>query len=214
VENAQTWANMVVDYYELTPQRRVSDRCDKLSPRIGILNRAKGRTIEHVERLAAAMWSKINDTRSTDISIIYFENASFAEQVQFFMDTDILISPHGAQLTGIPFLTTTSSPATNICSQVMELFPPSYVLTDFYGSLAAQSHISHSYMHFEPIDGNNNDTSSSLVLPGMVRVSQNVTERKKDRKRPIQFLVADVVKAVEELVDDWHICCRQSQPQG
>jgi Glycosyltransferase 61 len=212
VERAQTWANMVADYYELTPRRRGNNRCDGLFPRIGILNRAKSRTIDHVDRLVAAMRSTMNDTTTTttsnDIAVHYFENASFVEQVQFFMDTDILISPHGAQLTGIPFLTTTSSSVTKVCSQLMEIFPPSYVLTDFFGTLAAQSHIPHSYMYFEQNDDDNNDTSS-LVLPGTVRVSRTVTERKVDRQRSIQILVDDVVKAVGELIEDWQICCRQ-----
>jgi hypothetical protein len=218
VEQAQPWANMVAEYYKLTPRRRGGNgRCDGSSPRIGILNRAKSRTIQHVDQLAAAMGSNINGTTGTDIVIQYFENASFIEQVQFFIDTDILISPHGAQLTGIPFLTaSTSSPTTStssMCSQVMEIFPPSYVLTDFFGTLAAQSHIPHSYMYFEPKDSNDdndNFSSSPLVLPGAARVSRTVTERKVDRQRSIQIVVDDVVKAVQSLVEDWYMCCRQS----
>jgi hypothetical protein len=207
VEQAQAWANMVADFYQLTPQQGGMERCERSSPRIGILNRAKSRTIEHVDQLATALRSNINGTTNADIALHYFENASFVEQVQFFMDTDILISPHGAQLTGLPFLTTSSSSETNTCSQVMEIFSPRYVLTDFFGTLAAQSHIPHSYMYFEHEDDNDNLTSS--VLPGTVRVSRTVTERIIDRQRSIQILVDDVVKAVKELVDDWHTCCRQ-----
>jgi hypothetical protein len=70
------------------------------------------------------------------------ENDFFAEQVQFFMDAYILISPHEAQLTVIPFLktktTTSSSPSPNICSQVMEyFFTKLLVLTHPDGSLVA-----------------------------------------------------------------------------
>jgi hypothetical protein len=234
VEQAQVWANMVADYYESTPQKqqqqqqqqqrsgRGTDRCEYgLSPRIGILNRVNSRAMENVVQLAEEMQSNIPGMKETDICIAYFENATFVEQVHFFMNTDILISPHGAQLTGIPFLTTTrttrtrptATTMTNSCSQVMEVFPSNYVLTDFFGTLAAQSHIPHSYMYFEPIDNikNDNNSSSSLVLPGTVRISRTVTERKMDRQQSIPILGNDVVQAVQELVDDWYTCCHQAK---
>ena len=53
--------------------------------------------------------------------------------------TDLVISPHGAQLTGIPFLPT--------CAAVLELFPEGYLIPNYFGSLAAASEVAHSYLY-------------------------------------------------------------------
>ena len=50
----------------------------------------------------------------------YFENSTFQEQVDFYSQLDVAVSPHGAQLTGIMFMTP--------CSAVLELFPDKYYM--------------------------------------------------------------------------------------
>ena len=57
--------------------------------------------------------------------------------MKFFVNTDILISPHGAQLGSIPFLPD--------CAAILELFPQYYWIPGYYGSLAKAS--GHPYYH-------------------------------------------------------------------
>jgi hypothetical protein len=71
--------------------------------RIGILNRQKNRSILNIESLRQAVQQH---TGQQEIAVVYFEDKSFDEQLAFLSQTDILISPHGAQLTGIPFMPT------------------------------------------------------------------------------------------------------------
>jgi hypothetical protein len=56
------------------------------------------------------------------------------EQILFFHHHDIIISPHGAQITGIPFM---KSP----CSIIIELFPKGYYISYYFGSLESSSNI-------------------------------------------------------------------------
>eukprot|EP00339_Tiarina_fusa_P004484 CAMPEP_0117008894 /NCGR_PEP_ID=MMETSP0472-20121206/8241_1 /TAXON_ID=693140 ORGANISM="Tiarina fusus, Strain LIS" /NCGR_SAMPLE_ID=MMETSP0472 /ASSEMBLY_ACC=CAM_ASM_000603 /LENGTH=113 /DNA_ID=CAMNT_0004711053 /DNA_START=165 /DNA_END=504 /DNA_ORIENTATION=- len=59
-------------------------------------------------------------------------------------ETDILISPHGAQLGSLPFLPD--------CSQVLEFFPPQYWIPGFYGSLAQAGGSEYYYLYFSDGD--------------------------------------------------------------
>ena len=61
------------------------------------------------------------------VDVIFFEHLSSVEQVEFFWRTDIVLSGHAAQLTGIPFMKTANM--TGHCKQVLELFPFDYVLS-------------------------------------------------------------------------------------
>jgi hypothetical protein len=94
-----------------------SKSCNQDKPRISILNRRKsvGRSIINAEILSE-MPSMKNLSRNDEVLVEYFEGLDFSEQVSFFQSTDILIAPHGAQLTGAAFL---DAP----CSHLVELFP-------------------------------------------------------------------------------------------
>lgn len=89
--------------------------CADKRPRIAILNRASNtsRTILNSRQLSDQIKSL---SRDDTVPVQYFEGLSFPQQVSFFRSVDIMISPHGAQLTGLPFM---NAP----CAHVVELFP-------------------------------------------------------------------------------------------
>uniref|UniRef100_A0A6C0ARV4 Glycosyltransferase 61 catalytic domain-containing protein n=1 Tax=viral metagenome TaxID=1070528 RepID=A0A6C0ARV4_9ZZZZ len=68
---------------------------------IGLINRRmnNGRSICNELEIC----SKIKERFNVDVNVIYFENISFEEQISFFENHNIIISPHGAQLVSIPF---------------------------------------------------------------------------------------------------------------
>mmetsp|Transcript_49151 Transcript_49151/g.55693 ORF Transcript_49151/g.55693 Transcript_49151/m.55693 type:complete len:274 (-) Transcript_49151:134-955(-) len=98
--------------------------------------------------------------RNLAVDITYFEGKPFEEQVQFFRNTDILISPHGAGLTGLVFMAggggggssghdDSDDDGNNSCKEVMELYPKNYAIPYYFGSLAIQSGIRHSYVYYD-----------------------------------------------------------------
>lgn len=68
---------------------------------IGLINRRinNGRSICNEEEIC----NKIKERFNVVVDVIYFENISFEEQISFFQNHNIIISPHGAQLVSIPF---------------------------------------------------------------------------------------------------------------
>jgi hypothetical protein len=68
---------------------------------IGLINRkiTSGRSIYNEIEIC----DKIKDIFKVDVDVIYFENISFEEQISFFLNHNVIISPHGAQLVNIPF---------------------------------------------------------------------------------------------------------------
>lgn len=74
---------------------------NKQDLRIGLVNRklSSGRSIINDKELLNEI--KINFNIELDIE--YFEEKSFKDQINFFKDHNVIISPHGAQLVSIPF---------------------------------------------------------------------------------------------------------------
>lgn len=73
-------------------------------PRIAILNRDERlskRSILNTIELARGI---TDSGLSTTVPVVYFEKATFQDQTQFFNDFDVVLSPHGAQLTSMAFM--------------------------------------------------------------------------------------------------------------
>ena len=85
------------------------------------------------------------------------------------------------------------------CSQLLELYPPNYALPHFFGTLAVQAGVSHSYIYF------NNE--SRLVLPGETIVGETYTERDIARSRNLCPSVDFLQNVLDILVKDWQKCC-------
>lgn len=100
--------------------------------RIGMLNRQETRRLEDVDDLVYELTIAFPQI---EILIKEFEGLPVKDQAFFFSSVDILISPHGAQLTGIPFMPN--------CGQVMEVTPKGYHIPYFFGSLANASGLGH-----------------------------------------------------------------------
>ena len=162
---------------------------DGSGPRIGILNRrpAVGRSIENVDYIVEAL----NDLScNKTIYVEYFEGRSFADQVEFFRRIDILLSPHGAQNTGIPFMSNKK------CSHFVELFPENYLLPAFYGSLARNAGIGYSYLYMSAKGDDTGLTNDDSTL--MDRVHARATN----------FCLASgyIRDAMARVVVDWRAC--------
>lgn len=158
--------------------------------RIGILNRKENRAILNVESIRQAVKQRF--PHST-VEVVYFEEKTFKEQSDFMSKTDILISPHGAQLTGIAFMPN--------CSQLIELFPDGYLVPSFFGSLARAANIGHYYFYL----GDQEKTFE--------QIQQLMDEdwRRRGRSRNVNLCPAvdQVVDAIRVLHETWQTCCQK-----
>lgn len=177
-------------------------------PRIGILNRRalNGRSITNPEEIIGNITSELfnrSDTTlssSSPVSLTYFEGLTFEQQVHFFHNVDLLISPHGAQLTGIPFL------ASKPCSRLIELFPHNYLLPDYFGTLARDSGVEYSYIYVSesPADVIEQAQIQS-ELKGRI-VPQTAYERSAARKQNLCISPTKIVDTLRDAIGDWCKC--------
>jgi len=176
-------------------------------PVIGILNRApqSRRSFLNIDALAAAL--RESSFAAANVTVTQFEGADYVDQVRFFATADgVVVSPHGAQLTGLFFLPP--------CGRVLEVFPPRYYLPDFYGSLADCSGRPYAALALmddddddDDDDGNsteaaNNNSLASSALPHQAR------NRKNARGAQLCPSPDAVRRAVEPLVREWRACVR------
>eukprot|EP00977_Amphora_coffeiformis_P029050 scaffold38424_cov168-Amphora_coffeaeformis.AAC.1 len=184
-EDARALREAAVRVFDLPP---VPTGCDAAkNPRISILNRQSKRNILNWEQLKDALDS------IGRVSVDYFEGKTFRDQIDFMINTDILVSPHGAQLASLPF-----APP---CASVLEIFPTGYYEPAFFGTLAASSGVSHSFVYL----GTNRTVE---VTTG----SASVWARRKTRKASICPPVQPLKVAVTQAVVAWNRCCERQNP--
>ena len=166
-----------------------TDGCgDGAKPRIAILNRHNHRewlnvdaVVQRLRRYAA----------NGEIPIVFFEsNATFVEQISFFRNVDVLLSPHGAQLTGLPFMPD--------CGGVMEVLPAGYYLPYFFGSLALASSLQHGFVSLTHTGDWRTESAEGMQ-------SQNA--RQKVRNKQLCPDVDAIVNSVLQMIDGWNACC-------
>jgi Glycosyltransferase 61 len=155
-------------------------------PRIAILNRdSKARNLTNAHEMAA----RLSATFSQTVPLITFDyKTDFPSQVSFFVDTDIVISPHGAQLTGMAFLPR--------CASVLEVFPSRYLVADYFGSLAAALDIAHGFVY---VNHNGQD-----IIPHGERF--HYIRRFSRKEASVEPDLGIVERAVQQLVAQWQDC--------
>jgi len=154
-----------------------------VQPRIAILNRKKKRNLINAKEIQQALSRKLG----INVAIEYFEDgANFQHQVEFFCGHDIIISPHGAQLAGLPFMPT--------CSGILELFPHNFLFPLFFGSLAAAANLHYTFMYL-----GEESLSQVQALPKEIK-----TQARNGNLCPA---IPPVVEAVRRLEEQWKECC-------
>lgn len=93
--------------------------------KIGVLDRGVGvgGSLVDADALAARL-----ELDYDDVDLAYFENLSFEDQANWINSHDVVISPHGAQLTNLIFL--------QPCAAILELYPPFYYVPGYFLTLA------------------------------------------------------------------------------
>ena len=168
---------------------------NKTAPIVGFLNRGpqSGRHVVNHKEILESVSKEL-----PNLEIVYmesFDGASFQDQISFMANIDILISPHGAQVTNAAFLPQ--------CGSVFELFPTGYFVPHFYGSLSRSTGHYHFYMY----TGNRTTMQNDLKY-----YMASLTRRK--RAWAFNITVEDpswAVDAVREMISKWQSCCRKGE---
>lgn len=186
-EHAELLRRKTADFYNIPME---GCQPGKDYPVIGILNRGfnSTRTLLNADRLRYYLL-KMTDR---PVKIVYFEDKEFLDQVSFMMQTDIVVSPHGAQLTSINFMPS--------CGGLFEVFPPGYWFPHFFGPLAASSGLSHGYVY------TGYDLKKEWIRGGLKKRSARHIARQLDVCAPLETSL-DVIG---KLVDSWKACCHET----
>ena len=159
---------------------------DSNTPRIGILNRRDTREILNSRDISMAIQNDLGF--ENEVPVTYFEDgaATFCDQVKYFATNDIIISPHGAQLSGL-FLMPPDD------SIVLEIFPLGAVMPWYFGSLAQSTGIEYAYMY----ETQGNMESEINYWQGSTMHLRLARERNLDIPTPL------LVRSVRDLVQRW-----------
>ena len=127
---------------------------------------------------------------TTNVPIVYFENATFKEQIHFFNDVDIVLSPHGAQLSSMAFMPS--------CGGILEFFPRGYFVPFYFGSLARAAGLHYTALYVSENADWEKETSMA---------TRSVQSRFRIRQSNLCPSAEDTVRVVRHMVDHWKDCC-------
>ncbi|CAB9531013.1 unknown protein [Seminavis robusta] len=168
-------------------------------PVIGFLNREGSRHVENHNEIVQAL-NTTSSWQNREQPLVHyrssFDGLNFWGQVDFMSKVDILIGPHGAQFTGLPFL-----PA---CGGLMELFPMGYYTPKYFGTLAMAT----GHYHMSLYTGNTNMTEE------VAHYMATYEGRSKARGFHITANAGLVLEGVLQLVERWQTCCERKLQGG
>jgi len=157
-------------------------------PRIAILNRHHHREWLNADAVVQRL---LPYAANESIPIVFFEShTTFLEQITFFRNVDILLSPHGAQLTGLPFLSD--------CGGILEIFPAGYYLPYYFGSLALASNLQHGYVSI---------TNTGDWVTESAEGMNSQSARQKVRNKQLCPDVDSIFDGAMKLIQGWESCC-------
>lgn len=100
------------------------------TPTIGLINRKENRKLTNSKEI-------VKNIRNIGFNIeeVFFEDKSFEFQINFFNSHDIIIAPHGAALSGIPFM--------QYYGLVIELANEEWIPYSYFSGISISSNKSH-----------------------------------------------------------------------
>jgi len=105
------------------------ERASPSTVSLGILNRKSNRRFQGVEYVFNRR-SRYFSVKSVRISITTMDDKSMSEQAAWMRSKDIILTPHGSQVSNALFL--------RKCAALVEFFPANYFLPNFYGPLVSE----------------------------------------------------------------------------
>ena len=136
----------------------------------------------------------------TSTPVVYktFEGVSHEGQIDFYSSVDILVSPHGAQLSGLPFMPE--------CGAILELLPMSYYIPYFFGTLAFSANLTSSHLYLS--DGDPMEEVNQTFMNDSSIAAHAF--RKRVRAKSLCPPVSSIVTSVRALIEKWESCCGET----
>jgi capsular polysaccharide biosynthesis protein len=161
-----------------------------LYPSIGIVNRRyeSRRSIVNIDEIYREVFQRYPNSI---VSVTYFEDLTVLQQIQYMMEHDIIVSPHGAQLVNLIYMPTYEG-----CSNIMEIFPENYLFGIFFGSLARAGGIRHSSMYV---------SANPPPITDQFQYVSDLDQREVEFCLPLEL----VIDAVDNMVTNWSKCCSE-----
>lgn len=173
-EHAVKWRDLFVPPEEEPTSRRAKKRL-----KIAVVNRPVARkllnAIDARDNIAAAF-------PEHDV-FEHHLNGTLQEMIDFFPMVDVLVSPHGSQLTGIMFM--------QRCSAVLEMFPHLYYTPNYFSSLARMFQLPHANWYV-----------SHAAVPGFLDLKTRLANTNNNMCPSMDKLVS----AVDELIQKRQDC--------
>eukprot|EP00984_Skeletonema_dohrnii_P026042 scaffold15294_cov75-Skeletonema_dohrnii-CCMP3373.AAC.3 len=174
-EHAVKWRDLFVPPEEEPTSRRAKKRL-KI---IAVVNRPVAR------KLLNAMDARDNIAAAFPEHDVFEHhlNGTLQEMIDFFPMVDVLVSPHGSQLTGIMFM--------QRCSAVLEMFPHLYYTPNYFSSLARMFQLPHANWYV-----------SHAAVPGFLDLKTRLANTNNNMCPSMDKLVS----AVDELIQKRQDC--------
>jgi hypothetical protein len=126
-----------------------------------------------------------------------FDGMSFCEQVTWMSNVDILISPHGAQLTNTIFLPQ--------CGGILEFFPKGFYPHEYFGTLARSTGHYH-FGIYASQDGHNDTEKAAAEIAHYSRNWRTLRQARTVNMTLNAAMIDHVIEGVEELTERWRKC--------
>ncbi len=159
--------------------------------RIGIINREAryGRSILNAQDIMDQLFRVFGD--KVQVDEVYFEDTSFQDQLQWFSSHDIVLTGHGAQETGMPFMPQ--------CGVLLEVFPFNYYIPEYFSTLTDSTDVRHYVI-------SNDETHSDPIAATKESTSNPETEGKAKATK-LCPATRSTVEYLLTAVRDWDSCC-------
>ena len=158
--------------------------------RVGVLNRHvyHGRAMVNARDIMDELFRVFGD--KVQVDEIYFDDKTFQEQIGWFASHDIVLTAHGAQETGLPFMPK--------CSALLEVFPFDYYVPEFFSALSDSTHVQHFLL--------NNDRSRDPVA----ETKKSAEKFEDEHKAKLTALCPATQNMLDNLltaIRQWDSCC-------
>lgn len=160
--------------------------------RIGVLDRPETRSIANLNQLSKALLNGLEDVA---VDVTWFSSGTpFIDQVQWFIQHDVIVLAHGAALTNAMFL----RPSTI----VVELFPPNYFPADFFSQLVrisgANLYQLYTGANLTGVDDTALEENYQRGKSDYLENGQSMSNRHHWRNIDFEVPVSDVVKLIQK----------------
>ncbi|GAX21796.1 hypothetical protein FisN_31Lh087 [Fistulifera solaris] len=159
--------------------------------RIGIINREAryGRSILNAQDILDQLFRVFGD--KVEVDEVYFEDTSFQDQLQWFSSHDIVLTGHGAQETGMPFMPQ--------CGILLEVFPFNYYIPEYFSALTDSTDVRHYVIV--------NDATQSDPISATKESTSNPETDAKAKATKLCPATRSTLEYLVTAVRDWDSCC-------